>query len=342
MSRLGFQSATDFESGISMTPSLVIFWLFHASRGNDILVGVIFCYTILIFGLALTSQQMVRISYLSVILLMTCGLVVVAAQFSMAGSANYISSSIALLGLAIFLNEIERKVLKNGKIWPVRIIWLLGLFYILTCFSAFFLNNEFFYKYFFVMEDQGISYFESGWPRYYTVVALFFLLVPANGYLKIVSFILIALPASIPSVIAWVIIHLKTSYFIGSLVILVLGVISFYGFDKIFTLIRLFFEIKSLSIDSRLDKITSVAIFGNSNEFDDNFSEIFWIAISQTIGYLLAVILCILFIIYIYKTSKSWKFMFGAMVLLSLNPFPPAFIVLLAPLWNRAFDNKGY
>ena len=273
---------------------------------------------------------------------MTCGLVVVAAQFSMAGSANYISSSIALLGLAIFLNEIERKVLKNGKIWPVRIIWLLGLFYILTCFSAFFLNNEFFYKYFFVMEDQGISYFESGWPRYYTVVALFFLLVPANGYLKIVSFILIALPASIPSVIAWVIIHLKTSYFIGSLVILVLGVISFYGFDKIFTLIRLFFEIKSLSIDSRLDKITSVAIFGNSNEFDDNFSEIFWIAISQTIGYLLAVILCILFIIYIYKTSKSWKFMFGAMVLLSLNPFPPAFIVLLAPLWNRAFDNKGY
>lgn len=342
MPKVGSQSPVLFDLGVWAAPSLVIFWLFQASRGNDILVGVILCYTVLIFGLALKSQQMVRITYLSVMLLMTCGLVVVAAQFSMPNSAKYISSNVALLGLAVILNELERKVLNNGKIWPIRIIWLLGLFYILTCFFAFFLNNDFLYMYFFVMEDQGISYYVSGWPRYYTVVALFFLLVPAKGYLKIVSFILTALPASIPSVIAWITIHSKISYLIGSLTILILGVISLFGFDQIFTPIRLFIEIKSLSIDGRIDKIASVALFGNPIGFDDNFSETFWIAISQTVGYLLAVIFSVLFIIYVYKTSKSWRFMFGAMVLVSLNPFPPAFIVLLAPLWNRAFGIKSY
>ena len=339
MPRVGFQSAKDFESGISMAPSLVIFWLFQASRGNDILIGVILCYTMLIFGLSLKKGQMARISYLSVIFLMICGLVVVAAQFSMPMSAHYISSSVGMLGLAVVLNELERKVLKNGKIWPTRIIWLLGLFYILTCFFSFFLNNDFLFKYFFVMEDQGISYYLTGWPRYYTVVALFFLLVPAKGYFKIVSFILTALPASVPSVIAWVTIHFKTSYLIWSLSILILGVISLYSFDQIFTPIRLFIEMKSLSIDGRADKISSIAMFGNPIGFDDNFSETFWIAISQTVGYLLAAIFSVLFFIYIYKTSKSWRFMFGAMVLVSLNPFPLVFVVLLAPLWNRSIRN---
>lgn len=342
MSRVGIHSARDFGNAIYMAPSLVIFWLFQASRGNDFLAGVIFCYTVLIFGLALKSQQMLRITYLSVMLLMICGLVVVAAQFSLPNSANYISSNMAFLGLAVILNELERKVLKNEKTWPGRIIWLFGLFYILTCFSAFFLNNDSFYKYFFVKEDQGVSFYESGWPRYYTVVALFFLLVPAKGYLKILSFILAALPASIPSVVAWITIHSKISYSIGSLIILILGVTSLFGFDQIFTPIWLFIEIKSSSIDGRADKISSIAMFGNPIGFDDNFSETFWIAISQTVGYLLAVIFSVLFIIYVYKTSKSWRFMFGAMVLVSLNPFPPAFIVLLAPLWNRVFGIKSY
>ena len=283
-----------------------------------------------------------HISYLSVIFLITCCLVVVAAQFSMPMSNKYISSSVGVLGLAVVLNELERKVFKIRKIWPARIIWVLGLFYILTCFFSFFLNNDYFYKYFFVMEDEDISYYLNGWPRYYTVVALFFLLVPAKGYLKILSFILTALPASIPSVIVWVVIHFKTSYLIGSLIILILGVTSLYGFDEIFTPIRLLFDLKSLSIDARLEKIGSVAIFGNPIGFDDNFSETFWFAISQTVGYLLAVIFSMLFIIYTYKSSKSWKFMFGALVLMSLNPFPLAFIVLLAPLWNRASGIKSY
>lgn len=340
MSRVDIHSTRDFGGAIYVAPSLVIFWLFQASRGNDFLAGLIFCYTVLIFGLALKSQQMLRITYLSVMLLMVCGLVVVAAQFSLPNSANYISSNITFLGLAVILNELERKVFKNEKTWPGRIIWLFGLFYILTCFAAFFLNNDSFYKYFFVLEDQGLSFYESGWPRYYTVVALFFLLLPAKGYLKLVSLILTVLPASIPSVIAWVTIHLRMSYLIGALIVLIPGAISFFGFDQIFTPVRLFIELKSLSIDGRIDKITSVAFFGNPVGFDDDFSETFWIAISQTVGYLLAVTFSVLFIMYIYKASKSWRFMFGAMILVSLNPFPPAFIVLLAPLWNGGFSDN--
>jgi hypothetical protein len=120
---------------------------------------------------------------------------------------------------------------------------------------------------------------------------------------------------------------------------LILGVLSLYGFDQVFTPIRLFIDLKSVSIDGREEKISSLAMFGNPIGFDDNFSETFWIAISQTVGYLLGAIFMVLFTIYIYKTSKSWKFMFGATVLVSLNPFPIAFIVLLAPLWNRSIRN---
>lgn len=342
MPKVGSLSSWAFDSGVLAMPSLVIFWLFQASRGNDFLFGILILYSALIFGLALKSKQIVRISYLSAIFLTTCVLVVVAAQFSMPMSANYISSNVVILGLAIILNELERKVLKNGKIWPIKIVWILGLFYIVTCFFAFFLDNDSLYTYFFLKENGYISYYPNGYPRFYTVAALFFLLVPVRGYLRIVSFILTALPASIPSVIAWLAIHFKKSYLIGTLIILVLGIISFYGFDQMFTPISLFIEIKSQSIDGRLDKISSAAIFGNPIGFDDDFSETFWIAISQTVGLFLGLIFSALFVIYIYQSSKSWKFMFGAMVLLSLNPFPPALIVLLAPLWNQSLRNVKF
>ena len=342
MSKVISQSESAFAVENRMRPSFVLFWLFQASRGSNFLIGVILCYALLVVWLALKKKKKVRISQFSVVFLMMCVLVFFSAQFSMPISANYIASSVFFLAIAVMLNELEGEVVTRGAIWPRRVMWFLGLFYIVTCFFAFFLNNDFLYSYFFLMEDGYISYYPNGYPRFYTVVALTFLLIPARNFLKIISFVVTSLPASIPTSIIWLLMHFRASYLISGLIISVLGVIAFFGLEELTKPIRLFFELKGLSVDGRIDKISFVALFGNPVGFDDDFSETIWVAIAQTVGLFLTAVFSVLFFCYTYKISKSWKFLLAALLLTSLNPFPLALIVLSAPLWNKSLEERSY
>ena len=334
------QSAKEFGSGFNLGPSLVMLWLFYASRGSDILLGVILCYTLLILIFAIKANE--QMSSLSVTLLLMCGLVVVAAQLSMPMSNRYVASNVAITSLAVILSELEGKVLKTRQFWCSKVIWSLGLFYILICSLSFFIESDFLFIYFFGLEGQGVSHYLNGWPRYYNVAALFFLLLPARRYLKIISLILTALPASIPSVIVWLVMHFNVRSLIGFLTIFGLIYSICFGFEWIFTVMQLLIDSKSLSVAARLNKIDSIAIFGNPIGYDDDFSETFWIASSQTVGYLLGTSFFILFIFYIYRYSKNWSFVLVALFLSSVNPFPLSLIVLAAPLWNRSSPTKHH
>ena len=342
MSKVNTQPEINIAVANGLRPSFVLFWLFQASRGSNFLIGVILCYALLVVLLALNKKKNVGISLFSVVFLMMCVLVFFAAQFSMPISANYIASSVFFLAIAVMLNELEGEVVTRGAIWPMRVMWFLGLFYIVTCFFAFFLNNEFLYSYFFLTDDGYISYYPNGYPRFYTVVALTFLLIPARNFLKIISFVVTSLPASIPTSIVWLIIHFRASYLISGLIISALGVIAFFGLETLTKPIQLFLELKSLSVDGRLDKVSFVALFGNPVGFDDDFSETIWVAIAQTVGLILAVVFSVSFFCYTYRISKSWKFMLATLLLTSLNPFPLALIVLSAPLWNKSLEERGY
>ena len=321
-------------------PAFFFFFLLSVSHGNNAFLALILGYGLyLLFCVFTEKLGQTRFTLLGLSVTSLSVLLSVGAQFSSANSAAYIGATTLSLGLAVLYLEIEQSLFRSEIRWPGVLVWFIGVIYIVACVAAL-LNQENVYLFLFAKSGEGISYYLSGWPRFYTITAVCFMVIPAKGYLKLMSFALTALPASPVNSFIWFFLHGNKYYF--SLSLALIGCISLLtiGVSGIIDFMGSLYALKEGSIDGRLQKLSGLSLWGSSHGYNDNFAEAFWFACAQIVGVIPSFLLFSLFFVYIFKLSRNWFFLGSCLVLTMVNPFPLALLVLLAPSWKKAPNQR--
>ena len=115
----------------------------------------------------------------------------------------------------------------------------------------------------------------------------------------------------------------------------ILAILIFDNFLSNLLLIFDFFNDKLLSLENRQEKLSNANLIGTNSNFNDNFSETFWIALAQSNGILISAISFIIFFSLIIKLSNNFFFVALSLLLTVVNPFPLAIIYLLAESWKK-------
>ena len=340
MSSLYNQNFMNKSFGIGSRLFALIF-IYYASRGSEIFllitISVIF---ILLLGLAIKNFK-VNFSLPSIILILILFFNLVISLLAPSASMAYISSQCILLILAIIGLNLEKYFFTKESVISRYIVWVIGITLLIVYIATFF-NPSYvwIFETFFLPQDEVASAYSSGAVRFYTVAAVCFLIIPANGYSKVLSFFINALPLSPVNIISWFLIHIRLSYLLFFSFFIALFFIVYSSNNSIFFYndFLLFIEDKLLSLASRYEKLSELNLIGSSIHFNDDFSETFWIALSQTNGLVPASAFFIFFFYNIIKMSHNLLFIIGAFILTIVNPFPLALIYLLADSWN----NKKY
>lgn len=321
-------------------PAFLFFYLFSVTHGNNAFLALICGYGLyLLFRVFNRKLEQTRFKLLGLSLTCMCVLVSVGAQFSLPASRTYIASLALSLGLAVLYLEMEQSLFRSEIRWPTTLVWFIGGIYIVACVAAL-LNQEYVYLFLFKKDGGAISHYLSGWPRFYTITAVCFLVFPAKGYFKLISFVLTALPASPVNIVAWLFLHIN-KYYVSLLLILVVCISLFsIGVSGIIDFMGSLYALKEGSIDGRLQKLSGLSLWGSSHGYNDNFAEAFWFACAQIVGVIPSFLLFSLFFVYIFKLSRNWFFLGGCFLLTMVNPFPLALLVLLAPSWKKAPNHR--
>ena len=329
----------EFSFGIG-SRLFVLFFLYYASRGSDILaVAIIAALSLLTIGLIIKKFR-VSYSLSSIILILVLVLNLFVSLLAPDATRAYISSQCFWLILVIYGMTLEKFFFRTKSNISQNIVLVVGIFLLIIYIAGIF-NPQYFWLFeaLFLPEGGEVSRYSNGAVRLYSVAAVCFLIIPVTGYSKLFSFVINALPLSPVNILAWFVVHGKILLFF--LLFFTSISLFLYTEDDIFSQLSAFIYDKGLSIESRLDKMSAIKLIGAEITFDDNFSETFWVALAQSNGLLLSFVFFVLFFYKLYMLSKNIYFIFAAIVLTFVNPFPLALIYLLAGSWNmNALKNE--
>ena len=317
-----------------------LFFLYYAFAGNTIAQYAILLFFLYLFiGLVIKNIKL-SFSFLEIFFIFILIFNILLSFLAPPKTSLYLVSTCSTLLIAALGIKLEKNIFSKGSDIATLTVWSTGIFILLLYISTFF-TDQFIsiYKFIFLTEDAGISSYESGALRFYTIAAVSFLIIPASRYRKGFSFFINLLPLSPVNALAWFSLHLKLrTALLFSFFLMVILLFSFYLFEELRTYAVLIFDFvqgKALSLDSRADKLSYVNIFGSRNDFNDDFSETFWIALAQGVGFLPAILTFLSFFALIIKMSKNFFFIMVSLMLTIVNPFPLALIYLLAEAWNK-------
>jgi len=314
-----------------------LIFLYYASRGSDIIFYItLSVFFILLLGLLIKNLK-ISYSLSSIFFILILFINFFLSLLAPDATKAYINNQCLWMIVAVIGINIEKHFFINKSNIAASSVWLIG-FFLLTIYVATILNPQYawLFESFFLTDGGEISRYTNGSIRFYTVAAVCFLIIPANGYKKFFSFLINALPLSPVNFIAWFIVHIKYIYLLIFLIISFLIAIFNIEIIKTFSSqFSLFLDDKFLSLISRSEKISELNLVGSSILFDDNFSETFWIALAQSNGLLPALIFFLAFFYKILILSRNILFIFAAGVLTVVNPFPLALIYLLADSWKK-------
>ncbi len=315
-------------------------FVYYAFAGNIIpQTAILLFFAFLLFGLLIKNLK-INFTILEIIFFLVLLINIFLAVLAPEKTSKYILSQIFFLLLAGIGIKIEKNLFfKKSQISQLT-VWILGLFLLLIYVSTFF-SNQFIWIFesLFMSEEAIISSYSSGALRFYSVAAVCFLIIPVKGYKKFFSFLINLIPLSPINAVAWFFMHLK----IKKILILLFAFVSFFIlailiFDNFLSNLLLifdFFNDKLLSLENRQEKLSNANLIGTNSNFNDNFSETFWIALAQSNGILISAISFLIFFSLIIKLSNNFFFVALSLLLTVVNPFPLAIIYLLAESWKK-------
>lgn len=317
-----------------------LLFLYYAFAGNNIAqYAILFFFLYLFIGLIVKNFKL-SFSALEVSFLLILIINMLFAFLAPPKTSLYLLSTCGTLLVAAFGIKLEKNIFNKNSDVATFIVWGTGIFILFIYISTFF-TNEFvwIFEFLFLSENSFISSYQSGALRFYTIAAVCFLIIPANRLRKGFSFFINLLPLSPVNALAWFYLHLRFRTLVAfSLFLIILFFILFYFLEGMSDYLRttlLFIEDKVLSLESRREKLSFVNFIGSSNNFNDDFSETFWIALAQGVGFFPAMLTFFTFFALIIRMSKNFFFIVVSLMLTVVNPFPLALIYLLAEAWNK-------
>lgn len=317
-----------------------LFFIYYAFAGNIIAQYAILLFFIYLFIGLIVKNIKLSFSVLEIFFIFILVFNILLAFLAPPKTSLYLISSCSTALVAALGIKLEKTIFNEGSNLATFSVWATGILILLIYISTFFTDQFIWlFEFIFYQEDREISQYESGALRFYTVAAVCFLIIPANRYRKGFSFFINLLPLSPVNALAWFSLHLRLrTIFILSVAIISVFFLSLYlyeGLMKNVLVILDFIEEKGLSLDRRREKLSFVNFIGARSGFDDEFSETYWIALAQGVGFFPAMLTFFTFFALIIRMSKNFFFIMVSLMLTVVNPFPLALIYLLAEAWNK-------
>tara|TARA_B100000886_G_scaffold332201_1_gene284637 strand:+ start:15818 stop:16846 length:1029 start_codon:yes stop_codon:yes gene_type:complete len=315
-------------------------FVYYAFAGNIIPQTAVLLFFMFLFFGSIIKNLKISFTVLEIIFFLVLLINIFLAIMAPEKTSKYILSQMIFLLIAGIGIKIEKNLFSKKSQISQLSVWTLGLFLLLIYVLTFF-SNQFLWIFesLFMTNDAAISSYSGGALRFYSIAAVSFLIIPVNGYRKFFSFFINLIPLSPINAIAWFFIHFKIKKVLIFLSIFTsFFILAIFIFDNLMSNVLTIFDFlndKLLGLESRQDKLSNANLIGANSNFNDDFSETFWIALAQSNGVLISAISFFIFFSLIIKLSKNFFFVTLSLMLTIVNPFPLAIIYLLAESWKK-------